>query len=121
MSLVYDYETEHRALPLTGHRVFQDQAETEHYVWELVDRYQIPLTSVVWTHGNRRWACATGTRVELPNNEFGRSIITVLHELAHVLAPPLAGHGPQWLYWFTYLLRHEVGIMASSALLYELS
>lgn len=41
---------------------------------------------------------------------------TVLHELAHLLAPPGAGHGPAFTEILLELVRHEMGFFAFAEL-----
>jgi putative metallohydrolase (TIGR04338 family) len=44
----------------------------------------------------------------------------VLHELAHLLAPPGAGHGPVFARTLLALVRHEMGFFAYADLLHAL-
>jgi hypothetical protein len=115
----YTYEAEHRALGKT--RVFTSQEEATEFATEIAFRYDIPLTTIGWLHGNAQHGTAyTNGRVDLPNNEGGRSVGVILHELAHVWSTDI-GHGTVWYGNFRYLVRNEIGFMQAAALDYECS
>lgn len=52
-------------------------------------------------------------RVSLPNNPFGRSLCTILHELAHVATIQADGHGPIFRSAMIKLVRREMGFYAA--------
>lgn len=122
MTATFTYDVERRALPDHEHRVFNTRREVEDFLFDVADRHTIPLELVEWIPARSTCAYASAVTgiVTLPDDQFGRSIITILHELAHVAAPKDAGHTTEWLYWFTYLLRHEVSITAEASLRLEL-
>lgn len=117
--LTYTYEIEHAALPVSQYRVFESFEAAADFAWGVALDHEIPLQEVCLRHGNARIAAGGNGKIHLPNTEFGFSVITILHELAHVAAPAAADHGTEWYRWFTFLLRNEVSITAEAALLFE--
>lgn len=117
----YTYELEARALPESDYRIFNNFEEATDFAFSVAIDHNIPLTAVNERVPQARIAagCSTSGEIWLPRTPFGRSIITILHELAHV-ASPNTSHGTEWFYWFSFLLRHEVSITAETALFYEI-
>ena len=60
-----------------------------------------------------RFAVATGETIAIPNNPDHRSIVTVLHELAHIATASADGHGPIFRSAFIKLVRKEMGFYAA--------
>ena len=75
-------------------------------------RWPVPTGTeikIIWRAPQARWAWGSPTRIEIPNNSFGRSIHTIVHEMAHAATGAL-GHGPKFLKALLYLTRHYEGI-----------
>lgn len=51
--------------------------------------------------------------VSIPNNPWGRSLATILHELAHVATVQADGHGPIFRSAMIKLVRREMGFYAA--------
>ncbi len=51
--------------------------------------------------------------VSIPNNPWGRSLCTILHELAHVATVQADGHGPIFRSAMIALVRREMGFYAA--------
>lgn len=62
------------------------------------------------------WSVAHGNTIALANNPQGRSLSTVLHELAHVATAQADGHGPIFRGALLKLVRRYMGFYAYVAL-----
>lgn len=116
------YGAEHAVLsPIS--RQFATMAEVRNYVSHLTttdwwqDQFPAAHTGIdVETRSSSaRFALGHGERglVSLPNNPWGRSLATVLHELAHVATVQADGHGPIFRSALIKLVRREMGFYAA--------
>ena len=60
----------------------------------LSEHYACPLPKVTWGRGRRAWARSKEHRIHLPRAGRRLNVGTVLHELAHLMAPPGDPAGP---------------------------
>lgn len=116
------YSAEHAVLhPIT--RKFDTMAEVREFVTDLTlsdwwtEQFPAAHTGIaVETRSSSAvFALGHGERgvVSLPNNPFGRSLCTVLHELAHVATVEADGHGPIFRSAMIKLVRREMGFYAA--------
>lgn len=116
------YGAEHAVLsPVT--RKFATMAEVRDYVSALTTsdwwEREFPAAhlniEVEARSSSARFALGHGEAglVSLPNNPFGRSLCTILHELAHVGTVCADGHGPIFRTALIKLVRREMGFYAA--------
>lgn len=106
---IYDAE----ALTLqTVSRVLDTKAEVEDFLVDVVERHGMVVPPIDWRSGSMTRAAASDGAIHLPNNPHGRSVATVIHELAHFHVGAEHGHNHIWLDAYLPLIREEMGFMA---------
>ena len=95
---VYSWETAYLPNPMDD-KIFTDKLEIEQFVEQALrwfwhnpkpNSHNIPTVQIV--KGTRKSASGGLWRIKLPDNNFGRSQITIIHEIAHVIEANLRLH-----------------------------
>lgn len=120
------YAAERGALGGYGRR-FQNVGEIRAYVDRLVDsdwfhdRWPDVGRVAVSRIRSSKWAGVASARslsIAIAYGAAGEAV--VLHELAHVVSPPDAGHGPVFCFAFLALVREHMGFYAWAELYHAL-
>ena len=122
------YAAEHEAIAGAGLR-WERLSDAQRYVDRLVAsawfaaRWPHLLRCAVERRGSGSvWSLAHGLDADGPGRRPTEGVVlvadgelrqaVVLHELAHLVSPPDAGHGPEFARTHLALVRHEMGFFA---------
>jgi putative metallohydrolase (TIGR04338 family) len=81
-----------------------------------IHRIEVHRGGVSWAWGGQHnWYPKTGW-IKLPDNEFGRKKLVIIHEMAHCLAPRKSKHDRLYCNVYLKLVRHFLGSEAEQEL-----